>query len=312
MARLYGFADQSRQRLNDAEAEVIRQVAARIFGGMNRKSTVAWMAQAGHRTTQGGLWSNWPLTRLLTNPAIAGLRLDPGSGELVATGGPSPLTPEEFHRLQPILAAATGARAGAAHDRDYWASEVLECGLSGDSMTGSPNANGTPSYRCGTCRRVQIVAEPLEACLANILLAQLAHPEAMAQLQQARERAQALAASLREQEQALVRSRAELATALAEQEVTLGGFKDAERALSGKLANVRQRLRYLGPTAALDLDLGEEPDLDAWWSRAAPATRKGVARLVFERIVVHPATTRTPFPDETDIRDRLDVVFCTG
>ena len=307
MARPYGFTDQSRQQLHAGETEAIRQTVSRIFGGMNRNQAVAWMAEAGHRTTQGGLWANWPLTRLLTNPAIAGLRKDAKTGELVATGGPAPLTPEEFHRLQPILAMASGARTGAAHDRDYWASQVLICGLSEDPMIGSPNPSGTPAYRCGTCRRVQIVAEPLEDYLKNILLGELSRPERMEQLRQALEQVKALVVDLHAEEATLVSQRTELAEALAGQEITVAGFKEAERANAERLAEVRSRLRYLEQVTALDL--GDGTDLAAWWKNASPATRTGAARLTFKRVVVHPAAGRTPAPTEDDIRDRVDVVL---
>ncbi|MFC1420080.1 recombinase family protein [Streptacidiphilus cavernicola] len=305
MARLYGFTDQSRNQLHEAETEAIRQTVSRIFGGMNRNQAIAWMAEAGYRTTQGGLWANWPLTRLLTNPAIAGLRKDPETGELVPTGGPAPLTPEEFHRLQPILARASGARTGAAHDRDYWASQVLTCGLSEDPMIGSPNPSGTPAYRCGTCRRVQIVAEPVEDFLSDIIVGELSRPERMQQLRQALEQVKALVTNLRAEETALVGQRTELADALAAQEIAVADFKEGTRANTERLEEVRSRLRYLEQVA--NLDLGDGTDLASWWKNASPATRAGAARLTFKKVVVHPATGRNPHPDEDEIRDRLDV-----
>jgi hypothetical protein len=316
MPRLYGFDNQALTRVRAQERQVVREAVSRIRAGQSQARAAAWMTAEGHRGTMGGEWNSMTLGRLLDNPAIAGLEVDPDTGELRETGREALITPEEFRELQKRPGRPGSVRSDEAREPDYeylLASGLTVCGACRQSMAGGRTSAGTPSYRCqsgtesrGGCGKVRITASLFEDHVAEHILGELMRPGVRAALEQAREQMAAEAADLRERLAALEKSRGELAEPYAVGELTRGAFVSADRSITERVKAVRARLRFL--EQAVGVPLGGAEDLARWWEHAPFPSKRGLAVLMLEEIRVRPARAR----GVRSVDDRVELVWRTA
>ncbi|MFH9246655.1 recombinase family protein [Streptomyces lydicus] len=296
MPRLYGFDDQSRQRLRDDEVDPLRQMVSRALTGQSNAEVAEWATGEGYRGTLGGEWKDASVGRLFRNPAIAGLRYDE-SGELVDAGHPGAITPEEFAALQERDKSRKTADAEAPYE--YLLVEgASQCGKCMHALQGARTNAGTPGYRCrpknkqgrGGCGEVRMDAELLENYVGEYLVAELLKPGMREQIYSARAAVRAQVRELEAEVKALEGRRTEAATLYGNRQISSDAFVTADGEITANLKDLRSRLRYAEQMA--NFSLGSAKDLVRWWNTAPHASKKAIVKLLLEKIEVFPASAR--------------------
>ncbi|MFD8379035.1 recombinase family protein [Streptomyces sp. NPDC059679] len=298
MPRLYGFEDMAHRRVREPEAAVVRQAASRRLEQQSYPAITDWMNAEGHLTTRGGKWRPATLAGLLDNPAIAGLTEDE-DGNLVDTGGPRIISPEELKAIR-ALRPSNNPDVSRADQREYLMPATLSvCGLCAGPFTASPSNSGNRGYRCspstaqhpGGCGKVRINADLFETYVAEHVLAELAKPEVSALIGQAREKILAKAAELRQQVENDKARQKELGTSYAASpDLSLSAFKAADQELTKQIREKAAQARFFEQVE--NVPVGDIPDLVRWWKHAPLASKRGLLALMLEQVAVYPAASR--------------------
>lgn len=295
MPRLFGFDNQARTRVREAEMQVAREAVSRVrVGGQSQAEAAEWMNSVGSRGTKGGEWNSMTLGRFFDNPAIAGLEEDPETGELRETGLPALITREEFLDLRRRPSRPGSVRSGEPRADDYpylFTDGFAVCDECSEGLTGSRTTVGTPSYRCilSGCGKVRITASLLEDHTGEHVLAELLRPGTREAVEAAKAQLEAEAAQLRAQVAKLERSRAELGDSYGQ--LSRDTLVAAGRRVEIDLKAARTRLRFV-EQATNTTPLGGVEDLAQWWNHAPPKAKRGLAILLLEQIRVGPAQER--------------------
>jgi len=159
---------------NPEEAAAIHQAAQDVLQGTSVTSIVNRWAQGTIRRTNGGLFDNWQVKSLLTNPRIAGFRQVDDS--LVQATWEAIITREELEELQTVLGAVRphgGGTGGLPSARTYLLRGFVVCARCGVPLRSKASA-GKRRYVCATrdggCGGIKRVAEPLEDWVVTKLL----------------------------------------------------------------------------------------------------------------------------------------------
>ncbi|MDX3242470.1 MULTISPECIES: recombinase family protein [unclassified Streptomyces] len=297
MPRLYGFDDQSRQRLRDDEVGPLRQMVSRalVDESMSNQDIAVWASGEGYRGTLGGEWKDASVGRLFRNPAIAGLRYE--DGELVDAGHPGVITREEFEALLAREKSRKTADADPPYDYVY-TDGAATCGKCTNALQGARSNAGTPGYRCrpkdktgrGGCGEVRIEADLLENHVGEYVVAELLKPGVRAQILKAQTTVRKQVEQLSKEVEDLVARRAEAGTLYGQRQISGDAFVAADRELTASLKTVRSRLRYAEQMASFSL--GNAKDLVRWWNTAPTASKKAIAMLLLANVEVFPASAR--------------------
>lgn len=133
----------------EEEAEVVREMAARVLAGESLMSIGVELTARGQRGPGGAALDSRSIGRLLRNPMIAGLRSH--QGEIVAQGTWEALVArEEWERVVRVLDER--GRARASWTPKYLLAGRIECGLCHAPMV------ATPRYRVVDGERVLVRA----------------------------------------------------------------------------------------------------------------------------------------------------------
>lgn len=172
--RAFGFATDGVTHV-PAEADVIREIAARILAGETRGSICRDLAGRGVRSTAGNAMSHTSMLTMITRPRMAGLMPD---GETKAAWEPV-LDRETWERVRLVLDAKAGARAGATNTRRWLLSGIAVCGPCGRPMQIQP-AHGRlkAAYQCRRpdCGKVGRSAGQLDAYVSRRVVNRLNEP----------------------------------------------------------------------------------------------------------------------------------------
>jgi DNA invertase Pin-like site-specific DNA recombinase len=293
--------------INEDEAPVVRELAARLLRGDTVEAMAAWLNGEGITTTRGGPWEARNLSRTLGNPLYGGELAYKGQivGRL-ANVEPI-LDAETYERVQAKL---TGRKRGPRPADRYPLSGVLRCGNPAckrkGTMAGSQRTRGGLAYVCARPGKVpgcgqSITAAPVEAMVRDAVLAALADVEAL-------EAARAADATLDEQRGKLHAELAALDADMAENEAKLDRLRPGQRrdAVQANLrsqeareAEVLRLLDALGPAAALAPPLA--PVTAEEWDRdTMPKAKAAYVRELRLRVTIGPPTrpqgsSRLPF-----------------
>jgi site-specific DNA recombinase len=162
---------------NPEEAAAIHQAAQDVLQGSSVTSIVNRWAQGNVRRPNGGVFSNWQIKALLTNPRIAGFRKIDG-GLVPATWDPI-ITRLEHEELVAILGPVRphgGGTGGLPSARTYLLRGFAVCGRCGVPLRAKAS-EGKRRYVCepsdGGCGGIKRTAEPLEGYVTRELLLRL-------------------------------------------------------------------------------------------------------------------------------------------
>jgi DNA invertase Pin-like site-specific DNA recombinase len=175
---LVPFQDHNRIKykpvLNPEEALAIHQAATDVLQGTSVSSIVNRWAQGTVRRTNGGLFDNWQIKSLLTNPRIAGFRKV--DDRLVQATWEAIITREQLEELQAILGPTRphgGGTGGLLSARTYLLRGFVVCANCG-TLLRAKASGGRRRYVCATrdggCGGIKRVAEPLEDWVVSRLL----------------------------------------------------------------------------------------------------------------------------------------------
>ncbi|GGY12627.1 recombinase family protein [Streptomyces djakartensis] len=298
MPRLYGFDDQSRQRLRDDEVDPLRQMVSRALVDLSvsNADVAVWANGQGYRGTLGGEWKDASVGRLFRNPAIAGLRYG-DDGQLVDAGHPGVITREEFEAL---LAREQHRKTGDADKPyDYLLTDGgCTCGQCTHALQGARTNAGTPGYRCrpkdkdgrGGCGEVRIDAELLEGHVGEYVVAELLKPGVRAQILKSQAFVRQLVENLDREIKDLEARRTEVGTLYGTRQISKDALVAAEKQIADSLKSARSRKRYAEQMA--NFSLGRAKDLVRWWNSAPTASKKAITTLLLSSVEVFPASAR--------------------
>nr|WSZ96866.1 recombinase family protein [Streptomyces sp. NBC_00857] len=299
MPRLFGFEDTAHRRLREKEAAGGRQAASRRLAKQPFAGIAEWLNVEGYRTTRGGEWRPSTVAGWLDNPAIAGLAEDE-QGNLVDTGGPQIITPEEFMEIRALRPVnQDGYSRDEQQEYLFTGTGTVDCGLCGNGFTASPSNSGSRGYRCGTstpqhpggCGKVRIVAEPFEVYVAEHVLAELAKPKVRDQLLAAQVALLEEAETLRRQAEADRQKQKELGREYGDSStMSMAAFKSADKELSRRILENSAEARRLEQVK--HAPLGGVSDLVRWWKHAPLAGKRGVVVLLLDKVTVYQAASR--------------------
>jgi DNA invertase Pin-like site-specific DNA recombinase len=160
---------------SEAEAEVVREVVARLLAGSSLRSIMLDLNARGVSTVRGGQWSGKQVRQLALRPSNAGLRTH--NGAVVAAGDwPALVSADDHERVVRLL--TDPARRTVQHGRKHVLSGIARCGKCGGALRFA--TLGTRRvYRCVNLD-VSASAEPLTAFVLELVDRRLNAPDAAA------------------------------------------------------------------------------------------------------------------------------------
>jgi site-specific DNA recombinase len=298
--RPFGYRP-DRVTVDPIEAVLVREAANRVLAGEAvRAIATEWNAR-GIPTAGGSTWTVETLRRMLYSGRISAQREH--LGEIVAPGQWEPIiTPEETARLRAILSERTRTKSRPV--RRYLLTGLLRCALCDAPLIARPQANGARRYVCAKgpghsgCGRIAILAEPVEAFLAEAVYDQLDTPAVAAAVATAASADAATAAehdALRQDREQLD----QLAKAYGEKLVTFPEWLAARAPIEARIDAGQRKLSRMSRSAATDPYVGKSEALRATW-RDLPLTRqRSIVSALLDRAVIRPAVPgRTAFDTE--------------
>jgi DNA invertase Pin-like site-specific DNA recombinase len=182
--RAYGF-ESDFVTIRQAEAAVIRSLAARFLAGESIGSLTTWLQSNNIATSTGAIWKPHTLRRMLRSARISGQREH--RGEILGDGQwPAIITPQQTARIRAILDDPT--RRYRRSPRRYVLSGILRCHECDGRMLGRPTQDGTRRYVCmkgpafSGCGRTFVNAEGVEDLIVRAVLMRLDSAEMAAAL----------------------------------------------------------------------------------------------------------------------------------
>lgn len=172
--RVYGYT--AAGEIVESEAEVIRELCARVLEGHGLNEISADLERRGIHTLQATTWRASTIRTICYSARIAGHREH--HGEIVARNAWAAIIDQETHALMRARFSPGQQRTGAKRGgpRKHLLTGLLRCGICQRPMVRSVNgAKKVPSYRCaknqGTvnCGRISIVLETAEEFVIEAL-----------------------------------------------------------------------------------------------------------------------------------------------
>jgi hypothetical protein len=169
--------------LEPAEAEAIKEAAARVLRGESLRSIAMDWNERGVKTVGGGKWQGSMIRRVLMSPRIAKLREH--RGEVVGKAKWPRIIDRATHdRLVGLLGNPERRPANYGRPRVYPLAGLLRCGSCGGKLITYLQPRQGRGYGCRkdetfVCPgRVRIAAEPLEAYVEGCVIDQWRNPRA--------------------------------------------------------------------------------------------------------------------------------------
>ena len=280
--RVYGFTAEGPEIVEE-EAEVIREMAARILDGETLNFVASDFERRGIGTLQSTTWRASTVRTILYSARIAGHREHRG----VIThrdAWPAIIDQETHYRLRARFAPGQGRGPKRGGPRKHLLTGLLRCGKCDGRMVFCLNgATRTPSYRCpkvqgnANCGALAIVAEPTVELLAEMLF------EAHDRLAEAEPVDVDYAAWESKREQLAAR-KSQLAAAFGE-----GALEMAEWLVAKKVIETQMNALPAPPNTAgaSSLRMTGTEAREAWPHFSEHQKRQAMERL-WDRVIIHP------------------------
>lgn len=314
--RPYGYQD-DRVSIVPAEAEIVRELAARALAGASMRSLVTDLNDRGVPTVSGVPWRVQTLRRLLLAPRIAGLRQH--QGQLLRTEGGKAVQAEwsgiidDTTHLELVALwrdPTRRPRAANGTSREYVLTRGLGvCGLCGTGLVARPKsrrAGETVGRRCYVCvsgagfegcGKIRQLADPLEDLVRDLVckaLAGSALRDALAEAARADDEAAGKLAELSEHEARL----ADLAALYAIGELSRGEWMASKTAHAMRAKQLQSGIAKKATGATLPPDLPEsEETLRELWDSKPVSWRRHLTGTLVDRVEVGPAVKGRNFFD---------------
>jgi site-specific DNA recombinase len=307
--RVYGYrpardeAGRPTRVIDEAEAAIIREIATRILRGETLIAIGNDLRRREVPTAKGGKWGNSVLKSVVSNAAIAGLRVH--NGATLDGTWPAILPHDRWMAVRAHLANSTRmvvdrtgkarritvpARAGR---RWLLTGGLLICGQCGHRLVASANSrrDGKSSYSCNkitdpkACGGVSTLAEPLEAYVVREVLADVALWRKPAPLPD--NDASVVAAELTATESRLRVLAEDFGAGMLPEAV----YRDAVAIAAARASELREKL------ASVSGPLGELADIEALragWENLPLQRKREVLRVAIKEVVLAKANRHGP------------------
>jgi DNA invertase Pin-like site-specific DNA recombinase len=286
--RLFGYTP-SRDAIDKDEAKEIRAAARRVLKGESLASIARDMNDRGITTTAGGAWRPSVLGRLLRNPFLAGLRVY--KGETIVGEWPTILDAATHADLLVVLDSPERTTTSGGTTPRHLLSGIAYCGLCDARLASRPLNRDIDRYVCveaerGGCGKISVNMEPADEAVKDYVLDYLErHADTIAE---------ALGAvdvqALEREAGKLAKQQQELAEDWARGELSRAEWRAARDVLTGRSEDIARQLqradRRLPPLPR------QRSGLERLWTKATPAERRSLVRLVVDRVVVNAAKQR--------------------
>ncbi len=288
--RSFGFND-DRATVREAEAAVIRDLAARALAGESLTSLCRWLQDHNVPTVGGKQWRTPTVRGLLLHPRISGQRVHQGQ-PIGPAVWPAIIPAEQQDRLRALL-TDPGRRTNRTARR-YLLSGMVRCSRCGSPMFSVPRFEQR-RYLCrsgadfGGCGRMAVSAAPLEEFVAEAVLLRLDSPELDAALT-GRAQDNAHAAGLSEQVAADTAQLEELAGLYASKAITAAEWIAARNPIEARRTETRRRITQLTSSSALDGLIGNGRELRAAWQTLNLTRQVAIVKAVVDHVMMSPGT----------------------
>ena len=288
--------------VNEDEARIIRECAARVIAGESLRSVARWLAETEVTTVHGGPWRTTTLHAMLVNPRLIGLRTH--NGEVVAEAKWKPVLTKAQHE-QVVARLARQARSGRRSPRRYLLSGVCRCGKCGSTLYSSPRGDRR-RYVClsgpdhGGCGRLTVVAEPVEEQVADMVLYRLDTPDLAAMLTRGDQTPEA--ERLREDLAADTAQRAELAPLYADKAITAKEWMLARNPIEERIRSTESALAQQVNAAALADLIGTGGELRASWSTLNLGRQAAIIKAIVDHVEILPGVNGARSLDPQRVR----------
>jgi DNA invertase Pin-like site-specific DNA recombinase len=289
--RPFGYLD-NRVEVDQVEAELVREAAARVLAGSSLRSIVADWNRREITTSTGRPWQTGVLRRLLLSARIAGLREHRGAIAGTAVW-PAIITPDDHDRLRAVLTDA-GRAWHHGSVRSHLLTGFIYCGICGEKLVARPRSAGVRGYCCSSgpptngCGKISRLAELVEAEVTGRVLVALDSPGFTAALQRAQgddHRERLLLDRLRVDQASLDQLAVDHVTRI----IGRSEWLAARAVLEGRLEAARRDLaRTVGSHTLATLPSGGAA-LRKAWAAADLDWRRAVLGAVVERVTLQPA-----------------------
>jgi site-specific DNA recombinase len=290
---------------NPEEATAIHRAAQDVLQGTSVSSIVNRWAQGTIRRTNGGVFDNWQIKALLTNPRIAGFRKVDDA--LVPATWDRIISRQEHEELVAILGAVRphgGGTGGWLSARTYLLRGFVVCARCG-TLLRAKASEGKRRYVCATrdggCGGIKRSAEPLEGYVVRELMDEL--PQRLLQATRTAPGAwESLGALMRRRQTEEDRLEG-LADYLADGTLSKADYLRQKERIQARLTKLQEeidKLRAQAPRRRLRGAYVEE--LEAEWARMDLDERRLVLADHITRIKVKPAGHGKRFrPEQVEI-----------
>jgi site-specific DNA recombinase len=279
------------EEIEPAEAEAIREAAARVLRGESLRSIAFDFNDRGIRAIGGGMWVGSTLRRVLVSPRIAGLREH--HGEVVGDAAwPGIIDRATHDRLVGLLDDPSRRRENFGRPRVHPLVGLVYCASCGGKMTTAIAPRQGRGYVCGKDEnpicpaRVRIVAEPLEAFVEGYVIDRWRNPEAIKIAQSDDDRMSRITEitdemrKLQEQKNEALRMK-------------LRGEVDAKtfRAVTAEIDAAHEQLAREHKRLASEAAMPELPHPSLAWKDLSAEDRRALTEMLVDKIIIerHPS-----------------------
>jgi site-specific DNA recombinase len=288
--RPFGF-EPDRRTIRTQEAEVIREVAARVLAGDSLRSVCLDLATRGVQTPTGRSWGQHTLRHMLLSARISGEREH--RGEIVAVAEwPAIIPATQGVRLRALLRDPARRTNRAA--RKYLLASLLRCGCCHSTMRARPRGDGARRYVCARgpglpgCGKTFILAQTLEAFVVAAVLERLDSPQLAAALTRNLTTDAQSANAQRELEEAEAQLD-ELADAWGKRAITAREWESARAPIARRAEAAKATVNRDTRISAVADYLGRGERLRNAWDQLSLQQRQAIVRALFEFIEIGPA-----------------------
>ncbi|MBO0822424.1 MAG: recombinase family protein [Actinobacteria bacterium] len=181
--RAFGY-EADGMTIRESEAEIIREMAARVLVGESLRSLAAELNERGITGTRGGLWTGAALRDVLVKARVGGMIEH--NGQIVGPALWPPVLPVDQWRAVRAYLTAPGRSHGKSAARTWLLSGLALCGLEGCGLpvriTSHRTSNGKAqrsSYRCsGRAVHVSRSADHVDDLVTDTVIERLSRPDA--------------------------------------------------------------------------------------------------------------------------------------
>ena len=294
--RPFGYAP-DRVTVDPAEAEIIRDAAARLLDGGTLRGVSRELNDRGSRTSAGKEWQPLTLRRVMLSPRIAGLVEGKRRGHYRKASWEPILDEMTWRRLREVLDDPARKKSPDANARTYLLTGGLAvCGLCSTALVSRPDNQGKRGYVCRSgppsngCGRIRVNAEALEDYVGMNVCARLVSVEDWTRLMTA---SKAMAEGADGRIKVFQERLAELGRDYGDGLVDRAAFLAGQKRIKQRIAEEQENLAMASRIDDIEGSEGWAPDLLAlWWNAADMSHRRDLVELLLHRVEVHPVTNR--------------------